>query len=551
MSEMPVSPDGCYTVKVPKSNHVNDDNNDSELDTVLEIWTTKEPACFVCIIPRWTSNFFKDTIMIEFIEHDNQTIILTSPEENKIAAYNLKGEQIAISISLGDYVTGFKLVNKRRHLIVDSLIWHPIELINLFDVHAFLTTPEYKCIEIYEECMQPRPKISETHIEWSPRQKYTWDDFVSKNIEYQQETYRWDVFSATISDSLDDRVYIKRSQDVVGTIPQVLNNDGLWWCQFIKNPSQFQEKNGEETKSPLLVSFKNAKQLDVWSINGTLVAETSRLPKEETISYVTILDQFIIIVTSESRFLLYKISTLLDTKIEYSGKCVTTNTFNFSVSGPESIFFDTETVKLEELYNQGDLKALLSQRYTQMWNDLPYLRQLLISLSKGGDQDKKSSRFNLQFGGEQPIADSSINSVYQQWMKCEPISTKADTTKSEEMNDSLIQLISSIATQETFPIVKCFGTGSRIIMHQFRHALIHSKTWHQNDEPLSTYTAFFGTPPQSTLTDQLDMSVLIEEKLLIRFRMKQTPVEDSGRLYKYDPESTLELYISQVADKDE
>lgn len=120
----------------------------------------------------------------------------------------------------------------------------------------------------------------------------------------------------------------------------------------------------------------------------------------------------------------------------------------------------------------------------------------------------------------------------------EAMTTRVAPDSNEE---ELRQLLEEYSSRQEAPTVRCFGTGSRIIMEQFRTPFINSINIYPGDHPLSVYTAFFGRGV--THTHQSDLSLLIDEKVLLRFRLKNKKAKGFCE-YEYDPESILELYVN-------
>jgi len=504
------------------------------------------PATPICTIPKYQSNFFSKLKILEFVSHPltGEVLIVGCPEPSQLGVFNLKGELLHLSGHLGDYIVKVQMVNDGKHLVVDYLIWHPIYFKELLAVDQLLTTPEYQGQTIWEEgcSSEVAPTITEEHLEYSARQKYSWAEVLLREdqIEFRSEETRLGKYTAALIDEGQIEVSEREQgqKQVRGVIP-LKGNPNFFLAQFLPRPEQ----------EPLLLVRTSPRVLSLWTLNGELVREVDAAPEGYQITELSIVGEYIHVTCAsvvdvedtdpEKCNGLIKIEGLLsgsDVRLRIYNHPTGANVWSYQRNDGVVVGSDQKLYTWTELFEIGHLSTYLRSQ-AMLQYPTSFLHHLLNSVSiAGAEVDQK---IKVWYNDAGPPPDTSVNQAYQPFYNREPPHPLVEVPEIE-----LRAAIHDLVDNPESVNVKVFGTGSRIIMPHFRDSLVSSQIIHPQNLAQSMYMALFGD--KWTNTDQLDLSFLFplaDRQYLIRCRLRNLTPDYACR---YDPEAVLEVFVHQI-----
>lgn len=560
-------------------------------------------------IPRWTSDFFDAQLSVEFVRHEsvNEVYVVAVHEREKVGIFRLDGTLVHESAQLNDYITGIQLVHNGTYIVIDSIMWHPISYFHIMRVSDLLSGQNLTPREIWQEGLSPAPTINDTHLFWTPRQQFSWDtvfDYVSSGEElaYVSEQLHWYGHStqwtdgkathrATIAtakdviqlaqENLNEEEDDKNVVDVVAEVPLVTNPAGCWMMQFIKlcvassgsacdQPANLEEKKKcVDAVDPVLVTLKTRTRIGVWNVTtGHLIAQTAAFA--DPIESFTQRGRFLLVVTRatwrsvspvvgmimdstpspRSWFLLHLDTLLQHPHAVCAGRCVVLDAGKYDGTHSEhcSIHWINEELHVPTLYQDGSVQAYMKRLLDAQWNRVkepPFLRTLLHHL--GNTQTLCCmSKVHVQFGGVQPVADATVNSLFHQSLLREPATTSPDQCvySEHEMRD-VRQRLQQVSECDSYPNMRCFGTGSRIVMDHFLRRMMNNSAVLDGNSDIPHLMFFALLGGGTTITNQLDLTFVIENAVLLRIRLKQIDTPNPS-VYQFDPDAILSFFISRL-----
>jgi hypothetical protein len=407
---------------------------------------------------------------------------------------------------------------------------------SLIEVDKLLTTPDCPVVQFWMEDEVLYPVITDTHMEWTPRQCYTWDEVArEEHQEYEPESTALGVFSANILP--DERIAICEAGPGINTLPPIIRgtipstSDPEYplgfLVEFIPRPDQ----------EPVVLARTSPQKLSLWSVDGVLIGESSNTPDNSVICDLEPQSSHeYILWSSDTGYGLVKVGDLLNGHAELRRVNLIGNKIAWS-RDPTGIIVlgNNKLYPWDELYNIKDFTAHVIEEFRAVYHT-SFLAQFLEMLSSS----ESTNRVQIRYDHEGPGYDTDVNKGFQQYATLEPAHALVSCAEA----DLRVALHTVAHDTDLALTLRVWGSGSRIIMPIFQQSLLVSQFFVPDDAPLSLYVLLFGQPNARTPTDQLDLSLLFDDKYLLRCRLKNTLHVDQTATY--DPESVLEVYIRMI-----